>query len=282
MNIGKALTFAFKDKNWLAKFGALVLVLFVPVLNLAGAGYSLELLRRVMKGEAKPLPGWDGLGRKFLDGLSLFFVGLVYMLPVIVLACLPLSLTVIPAFLSGSRDTLGMAEALRASGTVLYAGLGCVFVLYALAFSLLVPAIFVTYGQTGKVSACFRVRDLFALIGRDSGGYFAAYGISLGVSLAASFVTGIVGGVIGWIPVLGQLVVFALGLVAAAYASLVNAHLFGQYGAKHKVGAPAKRIRIARPKRAKTTARKPARTARRPVKAVRKASAAGSKRGAKR
>ncbi len=238
MNIGKSLTFPFQDKNWLRKMGGYVLVLLVPILNLSGVGYSVEVLRRAMKADTKALPGWDHLGRKFLDGLALFFVGVVYMLPIIVLGFLPLSLTILPDVFSGARSAQGVIEALRATSGLVFAGVGCVFGLYVLAFSLIVPAIYILYGQTGRLSACFSLRRIFSLIGRDSAAYFTAYGVALGVSLGVSFLVGIVAGMIGWLPVIGQLVALVLGFFGSAYASLVFAHLFGQVGGAMRFESP--------------------------------------------
>ncbi len=273
MNIGKALTYAFKDKSWGRKLGLYLLVLIVPVVNLAGTGYIVEILRRVMKGDAKPLPDWDRFGRKFIDGLALFFVGVVYLLPVLLVALLPLGLSLGPAFFSGSRNVQGLADALQSTGTVLFAGLGCIFVVYMLAFSLIVPAITVTYAQKGGIGACFKVGGVLALISRNSGAYFTAYGVTLGVSVAASFVTGIVGAFLGWIPILGQLLVFALGLCVGVYDSVVSGHLFGQFGAKHPAKAPARKAKSP-VRKAKKPAKAPARSARRPAAPARKRRAA--------
>jgi len=248
MDIGSAFAYAFKDKKWVNKLGVFVIVLIVPVLNLAGVGYHLEILRRVMKGSSKPLPDWDGFGRKFLDGLLIFFASVVYMLPVIVLACLPLGFTLVPAFLSGNRSSQVLANVMGTTGTGLFAGLGCLFILYALGLSIIYPAVYIQYAQENKLGACFKLREVFAIISRNSSAYFTAYGITLGVSLGAFFVAGVVGGLIGWIPVLGQLVVLVIAICTAVFPSLVSAHLFGQFAA-HPAGKPS-------PKKARTSGKK--------------------------
>jgi len=238
MNLNKALTYMFEDKQWVNKVGIGALISLVPILNFAWIGYSLEIMRRVMRGDPLPMPGWDELGKKFMDGLMLFLAGLVYTLPVILLAGVPLAILIVPTILAGNDNTQGLATALFTAGGLVSMGLICVFFLYGLALSIVYPAIYIEYARKGTFASCFNFKDIFAQIKKNVGAFFTAWGVYLGISIGASMASGIIGTPLGWIPCLGQLVVVAVILAAALYTQLVYAHLFGQYGAMDGIVTP--------------------------------------------
>ena len=231
MNIQKALTYPFEDKQWTGKIGIGVLISIVPILNFAWLGYILELMRQVIKGNPLPMPDWNNLGKKFMDGLFLFLAGFVYALPVILLIGVPLAVMIVPAILAGNSNNQSIASAIATAGSMVAMCLTCVFLLYALALSVLFPAIYVEYAAKGTFASCFNFKDIFAQIGKNTGVYFTAWGVYLGVAIGASLVGGIIGGLLGWIPCLGQLIAVVVGVASGIYALLVFAHLFGQYGA---------------------------------------------------
>ena len=231
MNIQKALTYPFEDKQWTGKIGIGVLISIVPILNFAWLGYILELMRQVIKGNPLPMPDWNNLGKKFMDGLFLFLAGFVYALPVILLIGVPLAVMIVPAILAGNSNNQSIASAIATAGSMVAMCLTCVFLLYALALSVLFPAIYVEYAAKGTFASCFNFKDIFVQIGKNTGVYFTAWGVYLGVAIGASLVGGIIGGLLGWIPCLGQLIAVVVGVASGIYALLVFAHLFGQYGA---------------------------------------------------
>ena len=231
MNLEKAIKYPFEDKQWASKIGMGALISIVPILNFAWLGYIIELMRRVMKGDSLPMPGWDDLGKKFMDGLILFLAGLVYALPIILLIGVPLAMMVVPAILAGNNSSQSMANTLATAGGVVALCLTCVLALYGLALSVVFPAVYVQDAHKGTFASCFAFKDIFALIKKNAGTYFTAWGVYLGISIGASLAAGIIGGLLGWIPCLGQLIAVVVGLAAGIYAMLVYAHLFGQYGA---------------------------------------------------
>jgi hypothetical protein len=231
MNIQKALSYPFEDKQWTGKVGIGVLISIVPILNFAWLGYIIELMRQVIKGNPLPMPDWNNLGKKFMDGLFLFLAGFVYALPVILLIGVPLAVMIVPAILAGNSNNQSIASAIATAGSMVAMCLTCVFLLYALALSVLFPAIYVEYATKGTFASCFNFKDIFAQIGKNTGVYFTAWGVYLGVAIGASLVGGIIGSLLGWIPCLGQLIAVVVGVASGIYALLVFAHLFGQYGA---------------------------------------------------
>ncbi|MCC7512114.1 MAG: DUF4013 domain-containing protein, partial [Anaerolineae bacterium] len=83
MDINKAFTYPFEDKQWISKLGMGAIIGLIPILNFAWTGYMVGLLRNVSNGEAEPLPNWDNIEKKFMDGLILAAAGLVYGLPIL-------------------------------------------------------------------------------------------------------------------------------------------------------------------------------------------------------
>jgi hypothetical protein len=91
-NIGRAFSYMFEDKDWVQKilmgalFALLSLVLIgVPFLM----GYLLVVARQSSEGRPVPLPNWDNLGDKFVQGLLLFIITVIYAIPGIILMLIP-------------------------------------------------------------------------------------------------------------------------------------------------------------------------------------------------
>lgn len=230
MDIGKSLNYPFEDNQWLSKLGLGAVISMIPILNFAWSGYMVDVLRNMMNNVQEPLPNWDDLGKKFMDGLVLFLAGLVYALPVLVLACLPLGVLAVPAAMSGNSDMQGIAEAIAGVGGVLLAGLLCVFAVYGLILSAIYPVIFILYAREGTFASCFKLGEAFSLIGKNPGAFFTAWGISILAGLGISLAVGIVQAVLGFIPCIGWIIAFAISMVAVVYTSLIYTHLFGQFG----------------------------------------------------
>ena len=230
MDIGKSFSYPFEDKQWVSKMGLGALISLVPILNFAMTGYMIQIVRNLMDGAPEPLPNWDDLGKKFKDGVMLVLAGLVYALPVILLSCLPLGVLTIPAALSGSGDTQGIADALTGVGSVLMVGMSCLFVVYGLVLSVIFPAIYVNYAKEGTFASCFQLREVFNMIGKNAGAFFTAWGMSLVAGLVVGVISSIVTGVLGWIPCVGWIIAIVITLGVTVYMMMIYAHLFGQFG----------------------------------------------------
>jgi hypothetical protein len=231
MNIEKSFRFPFEDKEWISKLGLGALITMVPILNFAWSGYLVDIIRNVMNNTEEPLPNWDDLGKKLSEGLILFAAGLVYALPILILMGLPLSMLAFSGLLSGNRNMEDIAWVITGAGGVLFSGLLCVFVLYALALSVIYPAILVLFSREGTFASCFKLREAFDLISRNAGSFFTTWGLSLVGGLVVSLAIGIVNFTIGLIPCIGWIVSLALSLGSGVYIAAVYAHLFGQFGA---------------------------------------------------
>ncbi len=176
MDIGKSFSFPFEDKQWISKLGLGAVIAMVPILNFAWSGYMVGIIRNVMNNEPEPLPNWDDIGKKFSEGLILTLAGLVYSLPMLIVICLPLSIMVIPAILSGNGDMQDVAQTIAGAGSILFLCLLCVFFVYALFLSVIYPAILVIFAREGTFASCFKFREVFDLIGKEHRSLFHSVG----------------------------------------------------------------------------------------------------------
>lgn len=229
MNFNRAFRYIFEDKDWVSKVGLGLLIMMVPILNLAWIGYQVQIIRNVRKNEAVILPTWDDLGKKFMDGLMITLAGLIYALPVMLVACLPLAIILIPALAVDDPDVM---NALMTGSMVVNFCLMCLFMLYALAISIVSPVIQIFYAREGTFASCFKLREIFRTITQNAGPFFTVWLVNLGVSVGVSFAVSAVGGILFLIPIIGQLAIFVLGLAGPAYAVYFASHTYGQFTAQ--------------------------------------------------
>lgn len=230
MNAERSFSYPFDDKDWLSKLGLGAVISMIPILNVAWYGYLVDIIRHVIHQDTEPLPTWDDLGKKFNEGLILFAAGLIYASPILIAACLPLTMILSSILFSENSNTQNMGETMRQVGGVLLYGLLCMLLLYGLMLSILHPAILILFAREGTFASCFQLREAFALIRQNTAPFFIAWGLSVAASLGAGLIVGFVNLVVSWIPCIGWIVGLALGLASTAYSTAVYAHLFGQVG----------------------------------------------------
>ena len=228
MEIGKSLQYTFEDGRWISKLGIGALISLVPVLNIAWSGYSIEIIRRVVAGHNHPLPEWDELGARFMDGLYILLAAFIFTIPGFLLFSLPIGIMVIPAFIE-NQDLQGIVALFT---TTVGLALLCVFFLYIIALSLIFPAVQLNYAQSGTFQSCFQLRKIFQLIANNSSDYLVAWLVAIVVGFAVLTAASFVGGLVGWIPCLGQLIAWVVFIFASIWNSAVTSHLYGQVGRK--------------------------------------------------
>ena len=213
MDYGTAFSYVFQDKDWIKKILIGAVITLVPIVNFALLGYTIEIMRRVARGETEVLPDWGQFGELFKKGLLGFVVGLVYLLPVIlIVACSAVANIGLVAVASGAdSDTAGL---LVTASTVLQACFYCLAFILAIAGGLLqIPALGVL-GDTGQLGPALRIGEVAKLL-RSSPGPF----------IIAILILGVVSSILAPIGVLACVVgVF----VVSAYISAVGGHLYGQ------------------------------------------------------
>lgn len=97
MDIGRAFTYLFDDRDWLSQAALLAIltaasILLTPLLiGLLGwaalLGYTVELVRNVRLGVRYPLPRWNDFSRFVSVGANVLVAAIVYSLPNLVLGC---------------------------------------------------------------------------------------------------------------------------------------------------------------------------------------------------
>ncbi|HLE56285.1 MAG TPA: DUF4013 domain-containing protein [Rhodothermia bacterium] len=170
VDFGQSFAYVFKDEEWFKKLsvgGLFVLLAMFIIGSFFVAGYELEVMRRVMRRDRRPLPQWDDLGRKLGEGFMLMVAFLVYAVPIMIVS----------TFSDGDGGVLAA--------------------LMTLAFFLWVPAVQIQYARTSDFSACFRGAEIFQFVRSNLGTYVPAALLSILVwGLAFSF--GWLAFIIGW------------------------------------------------------------------------------------
>jgi len=230
MDAAQSFSYPFEDQEWPAKLGLGAILSLVPILSFAWSGYMVEILRNVMNQTHRPLPTWDNLDKKFMDGLILFAAGVIYLLPAVILLGLPLSLIAFSSLFSGNSDLQEIARRLAEAGGILFASLLCVFLIYGLLLSILYPAILVLFAREGTFASCFKLREALGLIRRDTGSFFTAWGLSLLAGLGVGLLVGFINLVVGFVPCVGWIIGLVASMGSGVYLTAVYSHLFGQFG----------------------------------------------------
>jgi len=161
--------FVFNDPRWMKKVligGVFVLLSTVLVGIPFLLGYVARLTRNVIARAPQPLPEWDDLGEFFGEGLVLFAVGLIYMLPVSILSIL----VAIPAAIVDSVNQ----PAIRDVGAGIVTCASCLLSLLSFTITLILPAALLMVMATRRFGAAFEIQHVWAFISQNIGNYVMA------------------------------------------------------------------------------------------------------------
>ncbi|HDD62716.1 MAG TPA: DUF4013 domain-containing protein [Chloroflexi bacterium] len=205
MDFGLAFSYVFEDEDWVKKLAlASVLCLtgigIIPVL-----GWGIEVMKRVIKEDPEPLPNWSEFGQYFVKGLLVILVGFVYSLPVIVIGSCN----------AGAGVLLGNTGEDFATPLIwiLTTCLSCLYILYGVGISLVIPAALGNYAASGEFGSVFKLGEIFRIVRNNLGNYGLVF-----LGLLLSNIIAPLGGVACGIGI----------AVTTAYAILFNSHLMGQ------------------------------------------------------
>jgi hypothetical protein len=206
MNLGKAFTFAFEDKDWIKKLGIAGLVMLIPLIGqLTVSGWALEVTRRVIQQEPETLPDWGAFGEYLVKGLKIFVIGIVYALPIILISiCANL-----PVMFLGNNSDQTVITTLSLISTCV----SCLAAIYGIALWFLIPAALANFVVSGELGAAFRFSEVMALVRAAPSAYLLA--------LLGGIVAGVIAGLGVILCVIG--VIFTM-----AYAYVIQGHLWGQ------------------------------------------------------
>jgi hypothetical protein len=209
MDFGKAFSFPFQDPDWAKKVLIPALVFLIPIIGqIIVLGWALDITRRVIHREERPLPELD-FGKNLSDGFKGFIICLVYAIPAIILSIPP---AIVNAVTTSSADSSNVNTLGPLAILVMVCCYG-LLILYALALNVVLPAALGNFVATENMSAGFRFSEVFGLVRTAPGAYLM---VLLGVIIA-----GFIGG-------LGTIACFIGVLATYAYAMAIEGHLYGQ------------------------------------------------------
>jgi len=182
-DFARPFTFVFQDPGWVAKvlIGGLFLLGAVILIGpLFAMGYCAQLVRNVVAGQQRPLPEWDRLGDYFAEGFRMFVIGLVYTIPVIVVA----GFFVVPAFIAGTLANRN--DALREVQAVMGGFASCLIAPLSLLLSFWIPGALLFAVVEERMGAAFEFARIWGFIRDNLGNYLLAFV----VYIIARFVAG--------------------------------------------------------------------------------------------
>ena len=166
-------------------------------------GYAM----RIYKG-ATPAPELENWGGLFIDGIKLLIVGIVYFIPVFIVAFLVVGGSALSGIAGGDVAALGAM------------GIGMlVLVVLTIIIALIVPIAYIRFARMESFGEAFNFGAIFEHIGKIG---WIDYIIAI---LIMGIVLGIIQFILMLIPILGQLLLFILMpafiIFAARYMTLV-------------------------------------------------------------
>jgi len=190
-NLNEIFTFPFQDQESRKHFlvGTLVSIsaFIIPILPFfVLTGYAIQIAKQVMRGESPRMVAWDDWGKLFSDGAKVFGVRFIATLPILIFVLPMIFVGLIAPFLSSSASSNEM-EAFMAIFTVVMLFSMCLLVPLSFATAILLPAAEMHVVETDEFAAGFRVREWWAILRANLGGFIAAFAIYYFASMAVAF-----------------------------------------------------------------------------------------------
>ncbi|NWF65320.1 MAG: DUF4013 domain-containing protein [Chloroflexi bacterium] len=197
IDLKELLYFPFKDaaarKHLL--IGALVsisafIIPIVPFFLLTG--YAVQIAKQVLNNETPRMIAWEDWSGYFRDGLRVFGVRLVYILPIFVL--------IAPLFISSFILPIRMANSSSPeSDPMFFVFIGvltltlCLIIPFSIAVGILGPVAELHVVDKGEFQAGFRFREWWAIFRANLSGFIAAFAIYYLASMAVAILIQILG-----------------------------------------------------------------------------------------
>jgi hypothetical protein len=226
--------FPFQGPDWKKRFligSALMLAnLIIPILPLiVVAGYVIEVMRRILRGEDPALPPWSDWGRLTIDGLRGALVSLVFLLPgtvvyLIGMGLYLLGIVVAPLAVGTSgRSPAAMAVflGLAAAGVLMF--FTCIAIVLWLVGSAPLPAATAHFVVRDRVGAAFSVGEWWPILRANAMGFFIDWVLVAGLWALAYLACALVGYTVVLcclLPLVAAPALFYLWVVGAAKFAL--------------------------------------------------------------
>lgn len=183
IDFARPFTYVFEDPNWLPKvaIGGLMTLLAILLIGIPFIlGYCARLARNVAAGKPQPLPEWDAWGEDFGEGLKLAVIGILWYLPIILIAIVGFGGSAMVGAMAGDTSEAG---AMAASGMFGFAM--CLFYALVLVIAVLLPAALTLAVMRQDFGSAFAFGQIFAFIREN----LANYVLSILVYLVAGFLS---------------------------------------------------------------------------------------------
>ncbi len=209
MQFGKPFSFVFEDPDWFKKVAIMGLVSLIPILGqIVLLGWMLDIMKKMINRDQVTLPNLD-FGGQLSRGFGGFVVGLVYAIPLIVLAIIQ---SIFIAVLTGMAE----GDAAEVAGVASIAVAVCFGLLYfvlGILLYLVYPIAYGRYAEFGKISEALKFGVVFGLVKKAIGPLFIALIGALIASLIAP---------------LGAIACGIGVLLTLVYSMAITGHFFGQ------------------------------------------------------
>lgn len=185
MEIGEIISDAIKYPSaaW-SRVVILGVILIIPIVNFIGLGYLFRIIKATFAG-IDELPDFDEVGELFIDGIKIFIVGLIYAIPVIIIAAiLGLLLSFNPSYSTGTFTGFDMFT--FALGYSIYI---IVAIIIGLIEVIAIANMALYEGELGAAFKFSEVMDRIAMIGW--GQYIIWYVIMVLLGLVAAVIAGL-------------------------------------------------------------------------------------------
>lgn len=203
MDFSLSFSFPFQDEGWVKKIVLTTVISLIPIIGqLALIGWLVELTRRVIRGDAEPLPDWADFGGILVLGLKMFAIGFVYAIPLMFMT-IPMAIF----------DALVDSDSAVALYTIVTLCFSCFALIYGLALAFFIPAAVGELAATDNLGAAINPTNIIAHVRAAPSAYLLAF---LG-TIVAGFLSGF-----------GVILCFVGVILTAVYASAIQGHLYGQ------------------------------------------------------
>ena len=161
----------------------------IPIINFFSIGYAVDVSRLSMKGKNK-MPEWGNWGALFVDGLLVFLISIIWLIPVIILLLATIGFSVITAIMKGGLEQ-GLLPILATAGTGLL-----ITLIVAILIGYFSPLAVMGFVKSKKFAEAFNFSTIFKKAFNAK--YFAVWAVVAIISL----VIGIIGGIIPYVSII--------------------------------------------------------------------------------
>jgi hypothetical protein len=190
-DLNHLLMFPLKEEEARKQFliGALVYLasFIIPIIPmLCATGYMMRIMRQVLNGERPRMVEWDDWGGMLTDGARLFGVRLVFMLPVFLLLCPLMGLSIALPFI---MENAGQnADWIAIVFPLIFGVFFLLFIPLSLVIGVILPVAEVHVTDKGEFAAGFRFREWWGIFQANWSGFLLALAIAYAVNFALTLI----------------------------------------------------------------------------------------------